>query len=100
MLRERFEDTAHAGAAIRCLAAGRRGVVTRLPRGPGVQLGAIFDVRALLTSGSAGKIGAGSVILFPPILAGHEKPPQDLAHGRLREELPSYHRNIDMGPPS
>jgi hypothetical protein len=49
MLRERFEDTAHAGATIRCLAAGQPGVVTCLPRGPGVQLGAIFDVRVLLT---------------------------------------------------
>jgi hypothetical protein len=44
MLRERFEDTARTlGATIRCLAAGRRGVLT-------CQVGAIFDVRALLTS--------------------------------------------------
>jgi hypothetical protein len=54
MLRERFEDTAHAGATIRCLAAGRRGAVTCLPRGPGVQLGAIFDVRALANAATFG----------------------------------------------
>jgi hypothetical protein len=48
MLRERFEDTAHAGATIRCLAAGRRGVVTCLSRGTGVRVGALFDLRALL----------------------------------------------------
>jgi hypothetical protein len=40
---------AHAGVTIRCLAAGRRGVLTCLSRGTGVQVGAIFDVRALLT---------------------------------------------------
>src|SRR5271167_16725 len=36
-------------------------------------------------SGSAGSRGAGSVISFPPILAGHEQPPQDLADRRFRD---------------
>jgi hypothetical protein len=35
---------AHAGATIRCLAAGRRCVLTCLSRGTGVQVGATFDV--------------------------------------------------------
>src|ERR1700730_11437589 len=36
-------------------------------------------------SRSAGNNGAGSVISFPPILTGHEKPPQDLADRRFRD---------------
>ena len=44
---ERFEDTAHANATIRCVAAGRRGALNSY-RGVRVRVGAIFDVRALL----------------------------------------------------
>src|SRR5947209_5319918 len=36
-------------------------------------------------SGNAGNNGAGSVISFPPIFTGHEKPPQDLADRRFRD---------------
>jgi hypothetical protein len=48
MLKERFEDTAQR-VPHTCVAAQRRGVVTCLSRGTGVQAAAIFDVRALLT---------------------------------------------------
>jgi hypothetical protein len=44
---EQFEDTAHANATIRCVAAGRRGALNSY-RGIRVRVGAIFDVRALL----------------------------------------------------
>jgi hypothetical protein len=44
---EQFEDSAHANATIRCVAAGRRGVLNSY-RGIRVRVGAIFDVRALL----------------------------------------------------
>src|SRR5215469_15904157 len=37
------------GATMRCVAAERRGVLICLSRGTGVQVRAIFDVRALLT---------------------------------------------------
>jgi hypothetical protein len=44
---EQFEDTAHANATIRCVAAGRRDALNSY-RGVRVRVGAIFDVRALL----------------------------------------------------
>jgi hypothetical protein len=47
MLRDQLEDTAHANATIRCVAAGRRGVLNSY-RGVRIRVGAIFDVRALL----------------------------------------------------
>ena len=46
MLREQFEDT-HANATIRCVAAGRHGVLNSYRR-VSVRVVAIFDMRALL----------------------------------------------------
>jgi hypothetical protein len=43
---EQLEDTAHANATIRCVAAGRRGALNSYS-GTRVRVGAIFDVRAL-----------------------------------------------------
>src|ERR1700741_1721171 len=43
------------GATIRCVAAERRGLLTCLSRRTGVQVGAIFDLRALLTPPLAGE---------------------------------------------
>ena len=49
MLRATVRGHRATGCHIRCVAAQRRGVVTCLSRGTGVQAAAIFDVRALLT---------------------------------------------------
>jgi len=48
MLRD-SSRTPRNGCHIRCVAAQRRGALTCLSRGTGVQAAAIFDVRALLT---------------------------------------------------
>jgi hypothetical protein len=71
-----------AGASAICRMLARSDDIERCPVEDHIGAfarGVDLESEAVELSGSTGNNGGGSVISFPPVLAGYEKPPQDLA---------------------